>query len=35
MFRFESAYLLALFALVPLLWYALTKVGYLILGSMK
>ncbi|HUT02514.1 MAG TPA: VWA domain-containing protein [bacterium] len=35
MFGFESAYLLALFVLVPLLWYALTRVGYLLSGSVK
>jgi len=35
MFGFESAYLLVLLVLVPLLWYALTRVGYLISGSLK
>ncbi len=35
MFRFESAYLLGLLALVPLLWLALTRVGHLIAGSLR
>jgi len=35
MFRFESAYLLGLLALVPLLWLALTRIRHLISSSLR